>query len=61
MAGRYDNPIPTRSHSPIDCLKIPEQIRTVAVAFDITLPLYRIIDSVRAMPSPYPVAGLNRD
>jgi hypothetical protein len=23
LAGRYDNPIPTRSLAPIDCLKIP--------------------------------------
>jgi hypothetical protein len=26
MAGRYDNPIPTRFLAPIDCLKIPAQI-----------------------------------
>ncbi len=25
LAGRYDNPIPTRFLSPIDCLKIPAQ------------------------------------
>ncbi len=25
LAGRYDNPIPTRSLAPIDCLKIPVQ------------------------------------
>ncbi len=25
MAGRYDNPIPTRFLVPIDCLKIPAQ------------------------------------
>jgi hypothetical protein len=26
MAGRYDNPIPTRFLAPIDCLKIPTQV-----------------------------------
>jgi hypothetical protein len=26
LAGRYDNPIPTRCLAPIDCLKIPAQI-----------------------------------
>jgi hypothetical protein len=26
LVGRYDNPIPTRSLAPIDCLKIPAQI-----------------------------------
>jgi hypothetical protein len=25
LAGRYDNPIPTRCLAPIDCLKIPAQ------------------------------------
>ncbi len=25
LAGRYDNPIPTRFLAPIDCLKIPAQ------------------------------------
>jgi hypothetical protein len=25
LAGRYDNPIPTRFLAPIDCLKIPTQ------------------------------------
>ncbi len=25
LAGRYNNPIPTRFLAPIDCLKIPEQ------------------------------------
>jgi hypothetical protein len=25
LAGRYDNPIPTRFQAPIDCLKIPAQ------------------------------------
>ncbi len=25
LAGRYDNPIPTRLKAPIDCLKIPAQ------------------------------------
>jgi hypothetical protein len=25
VAGRYDNPIPTRFLAPIDCLKIPAQ------------------------------------
>jgi hypothetical protein len=25
LAGRYDNPIPTRFLGPIDCLKIPAQ------------------------------------
>jgi hypothetical protein len=26
LAGRYDNPIPTRCLAPIDCLKIPAQL-----------------------------------
>jgi hypothetical protein len=26
LAGRYENPIPTRSLAPIDCLKIPAQV-----------------------------------
>jgi hypothetical protein len=25
LAGRYDNPVPTRFLAPIDCLKIPAQ------------------------------------
>ncbi len=27
LAGRYDNPIPTRFLAPIDCLTIPGQVR----------------------------------
>jgi hypothetical protein len=27
LAGRYDNPIPTRFLAPTDCLKIPAQAR----------------------------------
>jgi hypothetical protein len=26
LAGRYDNPIPTRFPAPVDCLKIPAQL-----------------------------------
>jgi hypothetical protein len=29
MAGRYDNPIPTRFLAPVDCLKIPAQYRSL--------------------------------
>jgi hypothetical protein len=30
MAGRYDNPIPTRFLAPTDCLKIPARMTLVA-------------------------------
>jgi hypothetical protein len=29
LAGRYDNPIPTRCLAPIDCLKIPAQTEAI--------------------------------
>jgi hypothetical protein len=36
LAGRYDNPIPTRFLAPLDCLKIPAQASGTAV------PLYML-------------------
>ncbi len=32
MAGRYDNPIPTRCLAPIDFLKIPALVHLLSVA-----------------------------
>jgi len=32
LAGQYDNPIPTRFLAPIDCLKIPAQIKNIRIS-----------------------------
>jgi hypothetical protein len=52
LAGRYDNPIPTRFLAPIDCLKIPAQYMYVC-----TTSLYSIKEGRAASKSPHKKFG----
>ena len=37
LAGRYDNPIPTRFQASIDCLKIPALISDYTILYSIVI------------------------
>ncbi len=56
LAGRYDNPIPTRCLAPIDCLIIPAQEQSDEEERMLEKPDYRL--HLKTISTQYLIAGM---